>query len=309
MPTQTTKYQYWCFTLNNPTEEQKTDVLDSNLVDSLIKYAVWQVEIGAEGTEHLQGYVEFANKKRLTQCRILIPGAHWEHRIATADKARKYCMKTDTQMGDPIEIGTWDPQTSGKRNDLLDVKRKLDEGATDVEIAEEHFGSWVRYHKSFNSYKRIKSTVRNWKTHVIVLICSPGNGKSRWIRHHAGSSAYWAFNGKWFDDYDGTSDVILDDFYGWIPYSSLLRMLDEYPFKVECKGDSINFAPKRIFISSNSHPLKWYDYERLRIDADALLRRIDCLLEVNADANSYAINYSDFASSLVPVRDTNVLDG
>jgi len=46
----------WCFTLNNPEEELAVNEWDG------IAYAVWQLEIGEEGTVHYQGYVNFSSR-------------------------------------------------------------------------------------------------------------------------------------------------------------------------------------------------------------------------------------------------------
>ena len=51
---------------------------------------------------------------------------------------------------------------------------------------------------------------------------------------------------KWWDNYAQEEIIILDEFYGWLPYCEMLRLLDRYPCQVETKGGSINFAPNKI---------------------------------------------------------------
>lgn len=63
--------------------------------------------------------------------------------------------------------------------------------------------------------------------------------------------------------------MIIDDFYGWIKYSTLLRLLDRYPMRVEYKGGQANFLAKTIIFTSNRHPSEWY-----KMDNSALMRRI-----------------------------------
>ena len=57
--------------------------------------------------------------------------------------------------------------------DLLAVKEAIDSGATDLEIAEAHFGSYCRFHRAFTNYRRLKQTAKDWKTEVYVLYGPP----------------------------------------------------------------------------------------------------------------------------------------
>lgn len=75
-----------------------------------------------------------------------------------------------------------------------------------------------------------KPKPRTAKPIVTLLLGPPDTGKSYYVRQHAvGPNPYWQILQRgeiWWDDYDGTSAIILDDFYGWIPYSVMLRLLD-----------------------------------------------------------------------------------
>ena len=46
--------------------------------------------------------------------------------------------------------------------------------------------------------------------------------------------------------------AIIDDFYGWLKYDELLKMMIRYPYQVPVKGSYIKFASKHIVITSNS---------------------------------------------------------
>jgi len=268
------QHRTWCFTLNNP-GATCTDTL-STLLD-FPRYLVYQLEVGEQGTEHFQGYVEFSKPKRLTALKKLLPRAHWEPRKGTRLQAREYCMKEDTRKEgtEPVEYGDFEAGGSGARNDLMDVKRKLDDGASMTTIADEHFGSFLRYEKAFNSYKRLKQQPRKEKTQVIVLTGPAGAGKSHWAREHF-PNAYYKQNSKWWCGYDGQESVIFDDFYGWIPWSVLLNVCDAYPTMVETKGSNVNFTSKNIIITSNVDPSQWYDTKNNPgMKLEALIRRID----------------------------------
>lgn len=262
----------WVFTINNPEENDKPFEL---FADAL--YCVYQKERGEkEGTVHLQGYVEFKNEKRLSYFKKRMPRAHVEKRRGTRVQARAYCMKEDTRIEGPFEYGYWhEPKGKGHRSDLDSVRKAIRDGKSEIEIADDFFSSWVKYRGSFREYKGLISAPRSEKTQVICVIGPTGTGKSSSVRERS-PSAYWKQpHSEWWDGYDGTSDVVLDDFYGWIRYESILRLLDRYPLTVQCKGGQINFNPRRIFITSNKWPDNWYD--RTRCPTEPLLRRIDRL--------------------------------
>lgn len=260
----------WLFTLNNP----ETNDLPEDWKH--MRFRVYQRERGDAGTEHLQGYVEFTKPVRLVAVRELLPRAHWERRRGTQDQARDYCSKEDTRIDGPWIFGELPRQ--GCRNDLQAVRDLIDGGAPEMEIAQTHFGAWCRYGRAFREYKRLRAEHRNFKTEVRVYWGPPGTGKSRRVMEES-PDAYWKpGNCIWFDDYDGGSDVVLDDFYGWLPWSTLLNMLDRYPMKVQTKGGMVNFCPKRIFITSNKPPEEWYSNPH---DMQALLRRIDFIEQMN----------------------------
>lgn len=108
----------WCFTLNNP--DGLLDFDDFN--DA--RYLIYQEETGAEGTHHLQGYVEFTKPKRLAAVKKILDRAHWEPRRGTREQARDYARKEESRVGGPYEHGVFD-QALGERTDLVDAKRSI----------------------------------------------------------------------------------------------------------------------------------------------------------------------------------------
>lgn len=70
--------------------------------------------------------------------------------------------------------------------------------------------------------------------------------------------AYWKQRSNWWDGYAGHEAVILDEFYGWLPFDLLLRLCDRYPLMVETKGGQTQFAAKTICITTNMLPCNWY---------------------------------------------------
>lgn len=56
----------WIFTINNPVMPMMDPPLSFNSWRYPPVYAIYQLEVGEQGTPHLQGYVYFAGKRRKT---------------------------------------------------------------------------------------------------------------------------------------------------------------------------------------------------------------------------------------------------
>lgn len=258
----------WVVTLNNPagasaspTEHHAaTRVLFQN--EDKVAYSIFQIERGESGTLHAQGYIQFRNPQSLSGVRSAIsPRGHYEVRRGTHEQAKEYASKEDSRVSEPEEFGEA-RDSQGARSDLESIKEKLDSGAPMVEVAQSHFGSWVRYHKSFERYVTLIQQQRSWVTEAVVFWGPSGTGKSRRACEMAGPDAYWLpkpNSGRAFwDGYVGQEIVVIDEFYGWLPYDFLLRLLDRYPLRVENKGSSVNFVSRKVIFTSNQCPVKWY---------------------------------------------------
>jgi len=230
-----------------------------------IKYIVYQEELApTTGQLHLQGYCMFNKVKTLAGVKKVSATAHWEMRKGTHEQAVEYCKKAESRVRGPWERGA--APAPGKRNDLLAVKVLIDNGATELEIAENAttFPTWCSSFKAFERYKRLKTAhSRDWMTRTVVYYGPPGTGKTRRAMFEAGPNAYWVpkpgpNQTAFFDGYDGQEHVVIDEFYGWLPFDTMCRMCDRYPLMVNTKGGMVSFYPKQIWITSNAHPANWY---------------------------------------------------
>lgn len=259
----------WVFTINNPDGTAKSPETWED-----VKYVVWQKEKGQNGTEHWQGYVQMKKKVALSFLKKLCPTAHWEVRRGSHTQAKAYAMKADTRVDGPWEIGVDQGGDSGQ-NGLSGVKRMIDECASMKDIAQEYPSEVIRYGRGIRELRVLMGQhQRAWMTKTFVIWGPSGNGKTSLVERCA-PGAYWVSKpkpncGVFFDAYDGQEDVVLDEFYGWLPHDLLCRMLDRSPLLVDTKGGMVSFCPRRVWITSNKDPLNWY-----RHGLGALRRRLE----------------------------------
>lgn len=247
-----------------------------------IKLAVYQLEKGETGTLHLQGYLELKSPCRLAALKKFSCTAHWEKANGRPEQCMTYCTKEDTREAEPrvyfeeswvswlddtnISLMNWKEKMMSKRStdstrkqQLLKIQSILSEGdSTSLEkIADEEFDIWVRHYRAFERYLLMKTKPRNHEVEVHVLQGPTGTGKSKWAQDNY-PNAYWKQRSQWWDGYCGHETVIIDEFYGWLPFDLLLRICDRYPLLVETKGGQVQFVAKRIIITTNQLPSQWY---------------------------------------------------
>lgn len=232
---------------------------------------------------HLQGYFAFTNRVRFSGVKTALKdnSVHIEPRKGSHDEAYAYCTKDESRVEGPFVYGNDGTIKKSGDNKFKAMLDDVKAGRNDLELAETHSGLWLRYYKALQYYRTLTVPARDFKTEVRVYYGASGVGKSRRAAFEAGVQVYRKPRGEWWDGYDGSSNVIIDDFYGWIPFDELLRCLDRYSHRVPVKGGFVNFAPKLVIITSNVEPRGWYDAERINeYRFAALLRRLDIVEEM-----------------------------
>lgn len=146
MPGHGPRAKYWCFTLNNYTP---LDVDRLSTQNEEVTYIIFGKEVGASGTPHLQGFVAFEARKRLSQVIHVIGQAHCSITRHLA-QAIEYCKKD----GDFTEVGL--SPVEGKkveRSDLEDFKDSVKEGLYSLkELRELHSEVCASYPKFVKEY-------------------------------------------------------------------------------------------------------------------------------------------------------------
>lgn len=89
-----TQRVYWCFTFNNYSNVETLETI----FKGFCQWYVFQEEIGANGTPHLQGTICLKTKQRLSELKHIDPAIHWEPTKAVKASIL-YCTKKETSTG------------------------------------------------------------------------------------------------------------------------------------------------------------------------------------------------------------------
>lgn len=133
----------------------------------------------------------------------------------------------------------------------------IDQGATELELAKIHPATWVSCNRALEKYRMLSTPQRDFKPRVIVCQGPTGTGKSKWCKEQY-PKAYWKQRSNWWDGYTNQETVIIDEFYGWLPFDLCLKICDRYPLLVESKGGNINFVGRTIVFTTNNLPTTWW---------------------------------------------------
>ncbi|KAA8499394.1 Replication-associated protein [Porphyridium purpureum] len=273
----------WVFTRNNYTEEEE-QVFKDVFASEDVEYGIFGRESGEGGTKHLQGFVIFATRKRLSQVRAAV-GARGHYEIArrTPRKASEYCRKE----GDVFEHGecpAGNEAVAGSRKRNRDeIAREFREafkgGRGQIEqFAEDNPGVWQWSGRTLvaNSLE-FAPVVQRPGISVEWTYGAPGVGKSR-LAHERMPDAYVKDpRNKCWNGYMLETQVIIEDFGPkGIDINHLLRWFDRYKCNVEYKAGMMPLYAEQWIVTSNFHPrdIFKYDHGTEDLQLPALLRRL-----------------------------------
>lgn len=248
-----------CWTLNNYSND---DVERIRKYAPTCKYLVFGYEVAPEtGTPHLQGFVSWDTPRSLDKFKTDVSQKlHIERSRGTPLQASDYCKYDDypanTKPNRFEEFGELPRQ--GERTDWCVALSQLKSG-TPVEEVVECQPQLLPCIRALETYKSKCLKPLHRAVEVIVLWGDAGSGKSRWAYDNY-PDLYSKAPNKWWDGYTGQKTILLDDFYGYIPHSELLQVLDRYPYHCEIKGGHIWAQYDRVIITSNKPPEQWYSF-------------------------------------------------
>jgi len=206
--------------------------------------------------DHYQCKCTWRVGKRWTQMKKLMGHHHFEKSVS---KCFAYTAKLDSTM-----IVTHDGRAPGARSDLVAMKAIIDNGGTEEDLWDEHFGSMCRYNNAMSKYKALKSKKRKRPLLDVEWIIGPsGAGKSTQAEKE-NPDAYWlnqdGTGNIWWDGYDGESCVVIDDFRpNMFTYEQLLKLLSSRGnYRIAHKGGSGWLTCEKIVLTSVEHPRNLY---------------------------------------------------
>lgn len=261
----------WTFTLFYLNESTPVSIENYKLFDSFMnsmyekgefKYCKYQLELCPTTKKlHIQGWLSFKRSYKIGHMKKLFNKKDHYEEVNNVDAIDEYCCKSESWV-EPYRtvIGHKKLTGQGRRSDLNKCKELLDSNQGLLSVFENNFADGVRYHRGFEKYLQLKlNQPRNWVMEVIVIIGPSGSGKSRSCYDNE-DSVFCPIITKdkiWFDNYNGETTVLLDD-VRTIDITFILQLCDRYPMRVECKGGSMNFCSKKIYITSNTHYEDWF---------------------------------------------------
>lgn len=297
MPVQ--RSRSFCFTYNNPTHSGDA-FRDALIALPHVRYFVFQLERGESGTPHYQGYIEFKENVTWTALRRVAP-MHVEKRQGTRAQAREYCMSTDKDgevLSPPCEWGQWE-LAQGRRSDLAEVAQAVLDGTSLVTIAREHPSTFVRNHRGLAMLAHFSPRNPRTPPRVTLLFGPSGCGKSALVHESTATDGLYVKPGddKWWDGYSSHKSVLMDDFAGRaskVSLTMLLTWLDRYPVLVPFKGGYARLEAEHIYITTNIHPIHWYDYARRQTQYHGLARRIHSVITFGEGYVPLLLDHSAF---------------
>ena len=254
------------------------------------RYCVFQRESGEEyGTIHNQMYIEFKQQKTFDTIKKYFPTAHIEERKGTKKQARDYCMKDTTRVVGPFEIGEF--SGAGEKLSMADVLKAIEDGATNIEIANKFPTQYMRNLNSINQYRqdlKFDAFRDKFRELEVTYISGVGGvGKTRYVMEKYGYSNVYrttSYDRSMFDAYNGEDVILFDEFRTSIKnISDLLNYLDGYPLMLPARYNNKVACYTKVYIVSNIPISK--QYEELQKNEptsyQALLRRIHHIYEFN----------------------------
>jgi len=227
-------------------------------------------EVGEEGTAHIQGAVAWTTAVRFGQVQ-----SWWNTRYAGANQACKIWVRN--MKGSPKQsqkycskegkvIIHYNKLKQGDRQDLTDLWEDIQQGKRWKGLVEddEHRSTAARYHKFVDKAIGIaeeSGADANRSVRVMVIYGEAGLGKTGGPKKCYKDDIYQPIVGAntvWFDGYKGQSVLLIDDFYGGIKYSYLMKLLDRGKLMLEVKGSTTYAKWNKVIITSNVHPSEWY---------------------------------------------------
>lgn len=121
----------------------------------------------------------------------------------------------------------------------------------------------------------LQYSARTEKPEVIWIYGKAGKGKTESV-YDKHSDIYPKDETLWWDNYSQNEVILIDDFDNGIPYRTLLRILDRYPYQGQIKGGYIHINSPYIYITCEFHPDHYWECN----EYDQVARRLTSVIEM-----------------------------
>lgn len=256
------------------------------------KYSICQLEIGAEGTPHLQGFTVYSAQVLLGEVSSLekngsgFLGAfdentnhpHVERAKGSNAQCIAYCTKEETKKWGPWENGDVAQTEEKKRgrpksefNDIEWCAQKIDSGEwecwDDVPTATKISMIGPNIQKFFDKRRADNLIMAKRNVRAFVLVGEAGWGKSTMVWQMAQEQGWRIMTrqigggtNQWYSNVDGDYDLLfLDEFdAGQMKLTEFNQLLDGFPLLLPSKGKQGYATFTKVVIASNYDPKTWF---------------------------------------------------
>lgn len=279
----------YILTINNPTE---TDEEMREYVKMLehIKYAAFQREKGHEtGTEHFQMFLIFSISKRFQTIKNLFPKAHIEKCNGSNTQCRDYCTKSDTRIGEPIEIGTF--VEKGGKQDESEFLELVESGADDFVIMRLFPKLYLKHMNDLstlrNKFLKEKNGDIERDIKTIYIWGDTGVGKSYAVHQKWKQKDLYVLSDyhrdPWYS-YTGQQTILMEEYRSDFRLKEMLQYLDRYSLELPARYNNKVACYDKVFIVSNIPLIEQYKYTADDYESKkAFYRRVHNVLHFTKD--------------------------
>lgn len=249
-----------------------------------VRYVCWAPEVTpTTNRKHTQFYIYFLHHKTKSAAFKWLK-KHWgftspvDYAYGTPKENRGYCgfeaydkvikgvRKVKDVNPEAQEIGIL-PQQGVSKN-LWQASAEIEEGAATVAtLAREDPMLYHKYGRTLNFMEdlSLRERRRRWQTAGIWLHGRSRCGKS-WFCEHVGISIdnawWWCPDNGYYEGYTGQPVIVINEFRGELPFSTLLSLVDRVPFKMRRRSREPAPCLAELVIVTSSKP-PWEVYGKI----------------------------------------------
>lgn len=243
-----------------------------------LDYVAWgQEHCPSTGKCHHQGWAWSKQKRTISAFKAALgpKPAHIEPMKGTFIQSDKYCSK-ESQLE---WVGTRPSQ--GSRTDLKELHEKIKLGWSVDSILNDDPQAFHQFGRTLLALEdsRLAKLSRSTPTIGLWLWGGTGLGKSRLSFEKYTCETHYVVNLEdkgWYENYQGQSIFIIDDFRGSISYSQLLRLTDRYPMTLPRRArQPVPFVSRLVIVTSSMPPAEVYHNLAEKDSLEQLFRRFE----------------------------------